>query len=174
MKLTDVSVNRYITSIMMFIAIGALGCASFSKMPLDLYPDIEFPVAVVILQYPDVGPKEVESTVTRPIEETLASINNLDTITSTSRRGRGHHHEVHLGHGRVPRRIGHTGADRHRQGLSARRCQDSHRAEIRHVDDTGHGRLGIGAPRPIVDTGVFRSRSEKPVRAHRPASPPPW
>lgn len=87
MKLTEISVNRYITSIMVFIAIGVLGYVSFSKMPLDLYPDIEFPVAVVILQYPDVGPKEVESTVTRPVEETLASINNLDSIVSTSKEG---------------------------------------------------------------------------------------
>ncbi|MBN2159580.1 MAG: efflux RND transporter permease subunit [Spirochaetes bacterium] len=87
MKLTDVSVNRYITAIMVFIAIGVLGYVSFSKMPLDLYPDIEFPVAIVILQYPDVGPKEVESTVTRPVEETLASVNNLDTIISTSKEG---------------------------------------------------------------------------------------
>ncbi|MBN1495697.1 MAG: efflux RND transporter permease subunit [Spirochaetes bacterium] len=87
MKLTDISVNRYITAIMVFIAVGVLGYVSFSKMPLDLYPDIEFPVAVIILQYPDVGPKEVESTVTRPVEETLASVNNLDTIISTSKEG---------------------------------------------------------------------------------------
>lgn len=87
MKLTDISVNRYITAIMVFIAVGVLGYVSFSKMPLDLYPDIEFPVAVIILQYPDVGPKEVESTLTRPVEETLASVNNLDTIVSTSKEG---------------------------------------------------------------------------------------
>ena len=56
-------------------------------MPLDLLPDIEFPIVAVITEYKGVGPKEIESTVTRPLEESLAGINNIDTITSTSKEG---------------------------------------------------------------------------------------
>ncbi len=59
----------------------------YSKMPLDLLPDIEFPIVAVITEYEGVGPKEIESTVTRPLEESLAGINNIDTITSTSKEG---------------------------------------------------------------------------------------
>ena len=87
MKLTDISVNRSVTSIMLFLALIVLGFVSYSKMPFDLLPDIEFPVALVFIEYPNVGPKEIESTVTRRLEETLAGINNVDEITSTSREG---------------------------------------------------------------------------------------
>lgn len=76
MKLTDISVNRSVTSIMLFLALILLGFVSYSKMPFDLLPDIE---------YPNVGPEEIESTVTRRLEETLAGINNVDEITSTLR-----------------------------------------------------------------------------------------
>ncbi len=87
MKITEMSVSRPITAMMIFFALIVLGYVGFSKMPLDLLPDIEFPIAAVITEYKGVGPKEVESTVTRPLEESLAGINNIDTITSTSKEG---------------------------------------------------------------------------------------
>jgi len=87
MKLTDISVNRSVTSIMLFFALIVLGFVSYSKMPLDLFPDIEFPIAVIITDYPDAGPKEIESMVTRPIEEMVAGINNVETISSVSQEG---------------------------------------------------------------------------------------
>ncbi len=87
MKLTNLSVDRPITAMMFFVGVVVLGFVSYSKMALDLFPDIEFPVAAVILEYPGVGPKEIESAVSRPIEETLASINNIENITSVSKEG---------------------------------------------------------------------------------------
>jgi HAE1 family hydrophobic/amphiphilic exporter-1 len=76
-----------VTAIMVFVVLIVLGFVSYSKMPLDLYPEIEFPYAIVITGYPNVGSKEVESNVTRPLEESLAGINNVDEITSTSKEG---------------------------------------------------------------------------------------
>ncbi|MGB4269476.1 MAG: efflux RND transporter permease subunit [Spirochaetota bacterium] len=87
MKLTDISVQRPITITMLYIGIIVVAIVSYVKIPLDLFPDIEFPVAVVFTEYPNVGPKEIESTVTRPLEEALSSVNNIDTITSTSKEG---------------------------------------------------------------------------------------
>ncbi|MDY6935656.1 MAG: efflux RND transporter permease subunit [Spirochaetota bacterium] len=87
MKLSDLSVDRSITAIMIFVALVVLGIVSFSKIPLDLIPDIEFPIAVVITEYEGVGPKEIESTVTRPIEENLSRINNVETVISESKEG---------------------------------------------------------------------------------------
>jgi len=87
MKITDLSVNRNIASIMLFVGVIVLGFVSYSKMPLDLFPDIEFPVAVVITEYPEVGPKEIESTITRPMEEAVAGINNVESVTSRSDEG---------------------------------------------------------------------------------------
>jgi len=72
---------------MLYIGIIVVAIVSYVKIPLDLFPDIEFPVAVVFTEYPNVGPKEIESTVTRPLEEALSSVNNIDTITSTSKEG---------------------------------------------------------------------------------------
>ncbi len=87
MKITDLSVNRGITAIMLFIGLVVLGFVSYNKMSLDLYPDIEFPVAVIITDYEGAGPKEIESNVTRPIEEIVAGVNNVETITSVSQEG---------------------------------------------------------------------------------------
>lgn len=87
MKLSDISVNRSVTSIMLFIGIIVLGFVSLNKTPLDLFPEIDFPVVVIITDYAGAGPKEVESTVTRLIEESLAGINNVEEITSTSKEG---------------------------------------------------------------------------------------
>ncbi len=87
MKLTDISVNRSITSIMISITLIILGFVSLRKMPLDLFPDIEFPVAMILTEYKDVGPKEIETNVTRVIEESVSAINNVDKVTSTSQEG---------------------------------------------------------------------------------------
>ncbi|MCX8125099.1 MAG: efflux RND transporter permease subunit, partial [Spirochaetes bacterium] len=87
MKITDISVQRPITTVMLYIAIIVVAIISYVKIPLDLFPDIEFPVVVVFTEYPNVGPKEIESTVTQPLEEAIASVNNIDTITSTSKEG---------------------------------------------------------------------------------------
>ncbi|MBN2041593.1 MAG: efflux RND transporter permease subunit [Spirochaetes bacterium] len=87
MKLTEISVNRAVTSIMISVALIILGLVSANKMPLDLYPDIEFPMAMILTEYEDVGPKEIESNVTRIIEESVSAINNVDEITAESREG---------------------------------------------------------------------------------------
>ena len=87
MKITDISVNRPITAMMFFVALVVLGFVSYSKMSLDLMPDIEFPIVAVMTEYKGVGPKEIESTVTRPLEEILSSINNVEFISSVSKEG---------------------------------------------------------------------------------------
>ena len=87
MKLTDLSVDRSITAMMIFVFILVLGFVSYSKLSLDLLPDIEFPIAAVITEYEDVGPKEIESSVTRPIEEYVSGVNNIDTVASISKEG---------------------------------------------------------------------------------------
>ncbi|MBN1501436.1 MAG: efflux RND transporter permease subunit [Spirochaetes bacterium] len=87
MKLSELSVNRSITSIMLFIGIIVLGFVSLSKTPLDLFPEIDYPVVVVITDYTGAGPKEVESSITRMIEESFAGINNVEEISSTSKEG---------------------------------------------------------------------------------------
>jgi len=87
MKISNLSVRRPVSVIMMMLIVVSLGFVSLSKLSIDLYPDIEVPVALVITNYSGVGPQEMESLVTVPIEESMATVNNVDRISSTSSEG---------------------------------------------------------------------------------------
>lgn len=84
MSITSLSVRRPITGIMIFVALTILGIFTFSRLKLDQYPDIEFPVIAVITSYVGADPEAIEQLVTKPIEEAMASVENVDEITSSS------------------------------------------------------------------------------------------
>ena len=69
MSIPAFSVKRPVASLMIIIALIVLGGVSISRLPLALFPDFNFPAAVVMTTYENVGPREVEAQVTRPIEE---------------------------------------------------------------------------------------------------------
>lgn len=87
MKLSKFAVDRPVATAMFFLIVILLGTVSLSKLALDLYPDLKFPVAVVNTNYEGAGPQEVEELVTRPMEEILGSIQNIDSITSQTSAG---------------------------------------------------------------------------------------
>ncbi len=87
MKLSALAVQRPVTVLMFVMILILLGSISLSRLPIDLLPDIEAPVIAVQTSYDDAGPFEVENFVTRPIEEALASVDRVSSISSTSRRG---------------------------------------------------------------------------------------
>ncbi len=87
MNLPALSVKRAVTFSMVFIAVTAFGVLGMQLLPLDLFPDITFPVAAIISDYPGASPEDVESLVTRPIEEAVASVAGIENITSESRQG---------------------------------------------------------------------------------------
>ncbi|MDZ7346470.1 MAG: efflux RND transporter permease subunit [candidate division KSB1 bacterium] len=84
MKITEIAVRRVVTSTMVFLIILGFGFFSLLRLKLDLYPKLEFPVIAVITQYTGVGPFDMETVVTRPIEETLATVKNVKRINSQS------------------------------------------------------------------------------------------
>lgn len=84
MSMTSLSVKRPITGIMVALAITILGVFSFSRLKLDQMPDIEFPVIAVITSYVGADPEAIEQLVTKPIEEAMSSVENVDEITSQS------------------------------------------------------------------------------------------
>jgi HAE1 family hydrophobic/amphiphilic exporter-1 len=69
---------------MVLIAGIVMGVYSYFRMPVDLYPNVEFPIAVVITAYPGASPTEVEDQVTRKLEDELSTISGIDTVQSTS------------------------------------------------------------------------------------------
>jgi HAE1 family hydrophobic/amphiphilic exporter-1 len=87
MKLSDLSVNRPVTTIVIFIAIVVLGVYSLGRLAIELIPDISFPVIFVWSEYPGVAPQEVEENLTKVLENSVAAASNVKKITSESQEG---------------------------------------------------------------------------------------
>ncbi|MGI6734362.1 MAG: efflux RND transporter permease subunit [Anaerovoracaceae bacterium] len=87
MDVSKISINRPVTTAMFVLIVILVGAVSLLGIPMDLLPDIEFPVAIVFVQYPNAGPEEVESMVTKPLEQALASVENMDNIMSMTTEG---------------------------------------------------------------------------------------
>ncbi|UAC49175.1 efflux RND transporter permease subunit [Bacillus aquiflavi] len=84
MKISNFSIRRPIFTIVTMFLVLILGAVSFLKIPLKLIPEIDPPVGVVVTSYPGASPEEVLDKVTKPLEESLATLPGLKTITSTS------------------------------------------------------------------------------------------
>ena len=87
MKLSDIAVNRPVTTVVVFIAIVVLGVYSLGRLAIDLIPDISFPVIYVWSEYPGVAPEEVEENLTKVLENSVAAASNVKKITSKSQEG---------------------------------------------------------------------------------------
>lgn len=78
------SVKRPYTVVVGIILVLVLGVVSFSKMKTDLLPDMTLPYALVYTTYAGASPEEVETAVTRPVEQSMATISNIENVTSVS------------------------------------------------------------------------------------------
>jgi len=87
MNLSTLSVKRPVTTVMFILIVVLLGVVSVTRIPIDLYPDIEVPVAIIQTEYANVSPEEIETLVTAPIEESVGTIANIDTIQSFTSEG---------------------------------------------------------------------------------------
>ncbi len=88
MNLAKGPVNRPILTTIAFLIIITLGLVSFSRLSIDLMPEVTYPTISVSTEYGNVGPQEMEESVSRPIEETLSAVQGVEEITSTSTEGR--------------------------------------------------------------------------------------
>ncbi len=87
MRIADVSIKQPVFITMVIALIVVLGVVSYTRLGVDLMPDVTLPIVAVSTVYPGVGPEEVEQQVTKPIEDVLSSINGLDKMSSTSSEG---------------------------------------------------------------------------------------
>jgi HAE1 family hydrophobic/amphiphilic exporter-1 len=87
MSIYSSSVKRPVTTILIFVALMVIGLYSLMRLPVDLYPEIELPFVTVMTTYPGASASDIESNVTRPIEDVLNSVSNLKELTSTSNDG---------------------------------------------------------------------------------------
>ena len=83
--LSKFSVKRPYTVVVAVVLILILGFVSFDKMTVDLLPDMNLPYAVVMTTYPGASPEEVETTVTKPVEQAMSTISNISHVSSSSR-----------------------------------------------------------------------------------------
>jgi len=84
MRHTEFALRRPVTVIMVFVALAAIGGLSSQLLPLEKFPDIEFPGLFVQIPYRSATPEEIERQITRPIEESLATLSGVERMQSTS------------------------------------------------------------------------------------------
>ena len=87
MKLTEVAIRRPAFMTMIFVALAVLGIFGYSGMGVDLLPRMDWPFVSIVTIYPGAGPREVESLVSKPIEEAVSGVNKLDNVRSYSYEG---------------------------------------------------------------------------------------
>lgn len=84
MNLSSISIKRPVATIMLTLMVVVVGIYSMMSIPKDLMPDIELPVAMVMTTYNGASPAEIETMITEPVEQALASVENLDMMMSYS------------------------------------------------------------------------------------------
>ncbi|MFO7789870.1 MAG: efflux RND transporter permease subunit [Bacteroidales bacterium] len=85
MRLPRLSVNKPVTTAMIFMAVLLFGMVSWQMLPRDMLPEIEIPTLTVVTVYPGASAEEVEEQVTNELEKTLSGTEELKRITSSSR-----------------------------------------------------------------------------------------
>lgn len=87
MWFTRVSLKNPVFATMVMLALVVLGLFSYQRLQVDQFPNIDFPVVVVITDYPGASPEIVESEVTKKVEEGVNSIAGINALTSRSYEG---------------------------------------------------------------------------------------
>ncbi len=84
MFLSRFGIRRPLTVFMIFTAVLVLGLISLQNLKIDLFPEMNFPMVAVVTNYAGVGPQEIESMVTKPIEGILSTVTDIKNVHSKS------------------------------------------------------------------------------------------
>ena len=85
MSIYKTAINKPVTTILVFVAVAILGLFSLAQLPIDQFPEMEPPYVTVMTTYPGANASEIETNVTKMIENTLSSVDGLKEMTSNSR-----------------------------------------------------------------------------------------
>ncbi|OQA41178.1 MAG: Cobalt-zinc-cadmium resistance protein CzcA [Candidatus Omnitrophica bacterium ADurb.Bin314] len=88
MSLPEFSIKKKVTVYMFTAGLILLGILAFKKLPQELFPPITFPQITIVTDYSNAAPEEIETLITRVIEEAIGSVAGLKRIESVSREGR--------------------------------------------------------------------------------------
>jgi HAE1 family hydrophobic/amphiphilic exporter-1 len=84
MNLTEQSLRRPVTTLMIFLCFIVIGIIASQLLPLEYFPDVDVPYIVINIPYPGSTPEEVERQITRPAEEVLATMSAINRMVSNS------------------------------------------------------------------------------------------
>ena len=84
MKLAEFSVNKRVTIFIVTVLIVILGSIALSRLGLEMFPDMDYPVISIVTTYDGASPQDIEETVTEPIETAIATVKNIKSIKSES------------------------------------------------------------------------------------------
>ena len=78
------SVKKPLTIFVAMLVVVIFGIIGYTRMTPDLLPNMDFPYVIIMTTYPGATPEEVEMTVSKPMEQSMATLDNLKTVSSTS------------------------------------------------------------------------------------------
>ena len=87
MRHTEIALRRPVTTVVVFVALALVGIIASRLLPLEKFPDIEFPGIFIQIPYAGSTPEEVERLITRPVEEALATLSGVEQMFSSSSEG---------------------------------------------------------------------------------------
>jgi HAE1 family hydrophobic/amphiphilic exporter-1 len=87
MWISETSIKRPVFATMVIVSFMVLGIVSMTRLGIDLFPEVNFPFVNITTVYPGASPEEVETLVTRPIEDAVAGINGVKRVQSSSTEG---------------------------------------------------------------------------------------
>jgi len=88
MRIAEFSVRQPVLVNLIFIGVVAVGVFTFFNMPAEMLPNVNMDEAVVVVVYPGVSPQEIETLVTKPLEEEIETVSDIEHISSTSSESR--------------------------------------------------------------------------------------
>src|SRR5687767_8463306 len=87
MTIWDICIRRPVFTCMLMLAPIVLGLASYNRLGVELFPNVDVPVVVVTTTLKGASVDEMESAVTKPVEETVNTVSGIDELRSTTREG---------------------------------------------------------------------------------------
>ena len=88
MNVSRLVVSRPVLFTIIFVVLTGLGLFFYSDLPVEMMPEVEYPMITVITTYSGAAPESVEKSITKPIEEALTSVTGVKELTSASQEGR--------------------------------------------------------------------------------------
>ncbi len=87
MSLASLSIKRPVFITCVVLTLIVVGWMSFKRLPIDLFPNVDFPIVMVLTPYPGAGPKEIETSISKVLEEEFSNVSGIKSLRSINQEG---------------------------------------------------------------------------------------